>query len=58
MQEKRDNELQKMQEKRVNELQKVRKFLHDLKEEIHTIKKEPNGTIKDEGCNAGNQNFP
>ena len=39
MEEKRDNELQKRKEKEVDEFQEVRKFMQDLKEELHTLKK-------------------
>ena len=38
MEEKRDNELQKRKEKGADKFQEVRKFLQDLKEEIHTLK--------------------
>ena len=39
MEEKRDNELLKRKEKEVDEFQEVRKFLQDLKEELHALQK-------------------
>ena len=39
MEEKRDNELLKRKEKEVDEFQEMRKFLQDLKEELHTLQK-------------------
>ena len=46
MEEKRDNELQKRKEKGAGEFQEVKKFLQDLKKELHTLKNNQMGLLE------------
>ena len=54
--EKRDNELLKRKEKEVDEFQEIRKFLQDLKEELHILQ-DSNGTARDEVYNTRSKNL-